>query len=105
MPSRRQIMSTQSRNLIARISPKRCIQWTASLVVLSLAAGLLADNRMGPGASTEPQMREASGSRQSGRHDDRAARNRADDADAEARIAEGRRIFRFDTFGDEQNWT
>src|SRR5687768_2084877 len=75
-------MLTESRLLIPRLASKRRLRWAASLLVLFLAAGLLAD-QSSPGQS----------------------RRAGDDDATEARIAEGREIFRFDTFGDEQQWT
>ena len=75
-------MLTKSRLLIARLASKRHLRWAASLVMLFLAASLLADK------SSRGQSRRA-----------------GDDVATEERIAEGREIFRYDTFGDEQNWT
>ena len=64
-------------------------RWThpcTALIVLFVAAALL--------AATAPARRQPS--------DQDASLH---DGDDDARIEEGRQIFRFDTFGDEQNWT
>ena len=78
-------MSTMPRDVVKLLSSKRRVLCAASVLISVLAAGLLAPDhssgaRPGPGAA-------------------------GDDDATEERIAEGREIFRYDTFGDEQNWT
>jgi mono/diheme cytochrome c family protein len=77
-----QVMSTLSQ-VVARVLRRRWIGVAGLLVVLFVGVGLVADNRRQSSHASEKRK---------ARHEDDA-------------VAEGRQIFRYDTFGDEQNWT
>src|SRR5688572_10740352 len=93
-------MSRQSRDLITLAWSKPSMKWFAPIVVFFVAAGLLADDHSSRPQSQDDARRYAENSEQRANRD----RQGNNDDDAE-RVDEGREIFRFDTFGDEQQWT
>jgi cytochrome c553 len=68
---------------VAQAARRRWMHLLALVMVLTIAASVLADIRRGQPKASKKQHEEPD----------------------QQRIDEGREIFRFDTFGDEQNWT